>query len=434
MLERHGYRGVGEFEPQESVLLTWPSCKEVYPGYDWESTAVEIVRELQTAVKVHIQVDFRTPEEIGGILKSAGVPLDNIEFVKFTSDFIDVPETQQEAYDMNYEVSYFRDYGAEVVMDKDGNRANVEFDQAWFMLAGATRYDRAAALQLAAQRWHAELVGIDKHITSMFTSEGGDRELNGDGVLMCVESTEVGKRNPQYTKAEVEREYKRLFNVEKILWIPNASYDDEDYALGTIPGPDGKYDAYRSQTANGHVDEMARFVAPDTILLAEVTEEEAAKEELARLNKERFDAAYEVISHATDAHGKPYKIVRMPCPETIYVDFDMDIPSVVETAWVDVLKQDTMTDGTPVPKGVVKLLPALSYCNFLITNGLVIAQKYYSEGMPASIKEKDEQAKAVLQKCFPDRKIVQINTLALNLNGGGIHCFTRHVPAPRKKA
>ena len=81
----------------------------------------------------------------------------------------------------------------------------------------------------------------------------------------------------------------------------------------------------------------------------------------------------------------------------------------------------------------MKFLPALSYCNFLITNGLVLAQKYYQEGMPLSVKEKDEQAKRILEQCFPDRKVVQINTLALNLNGGGIHCFTRHVPAPRKK-
>ena len=430
MLEHHAYRAVGEFEPQESVLLTWPSTKYVYPGFDWETTAVEIVRELQEVVHVHIQVDFRSPEEIGGILKDAGVPLGNIEFVKFTSDFIDMPRSQQEAYDMNYEVSYFRDYGAEVVMDDEGNRANVEFDQAWFMLDGANRYDRAAAIQTAAQRWHAELVGIDRHFPSMFTSEGGDREFNGEGVYMGVKSTECDKRNPQFTQAEVEREYSRLFNVKKFIWLPDGSYEDEDYALGAIPGPDGELNAYRSQTANGHVDEVARFCSPDTILVAEVTEEEARNDKLAAMNKPRLDAAYEAIKAATDINGKPFKVYRMPVPEPIYVDFDMDIDSVVGTAWADVRDRDTLTDGTPAPKGVVKFLPALSYTNFLITNGKVIAQKYWLEGMPESIRKKDEQAKAVLEACFPDREVVQINTLALNLNGGGIHCFTRHVPAP----
>ena len=433
MLEHHNYRAVGEFEPQESVLLTWPSTKYVYPGYDWEVTAVEIVRELQAVVKVHINVDFRTPEEIGGILEDAGVPLDNIEFVKFTSDFIDMPTSQQEAYDMNYEVSYFRDYGAEVVMDNEGNRANIEFDQAWFMLDGATRYDRAAAIQTAAQRWHAELVGIDKHFTTMFTSEGGDRELNGDGVFMGVKTTECDKRNPQFTQAEVEREYSRLFNVSKFVWLPYGTYEDEDYALGAIPGPNGEL-AYRSQSANGHVDEIARFVSPDTILLAEVSDEEVARDRLAAYNKPRLDAALAAINEATDAHGNHFNVVRIPMPEPYYVDFDMDLFSVVGTAWEDVKGRETLTDGSPAPKGMVKFLPAMSYTNFLITNGLVIAQKFWSEGLPEIIREKDAQAKAVLESCFPDRRVVQINTMALNLNGGGIHCFTRHVPALRKRA
>ena len=169
-------------------------------------------------------------------------------------------------------------------------------------------------------------------------------------------------------------------------------------------------------------------------MLAEVTEEEAAHDKLAALNKERLDAAYEVIKAATDVHDKPFNIIRIPVPEPIYVDFDMDVDSVVGTAWADVRDRETLFDGTPAPKGVVKFLPALSYANFLITNNLVVAQKYWSEGMPESIREKDEEARRVLESCFPDRRVVQINTLALNLNGGGIHCFTRHVPASRKRA
>jgi agmatine deiminase len=75
------------------------------------------------------------------------------------------------------------------------------------------------------------------------------------------------------------------------------------------------------------------------------------------------------------------------------------------------------------------VLPALSYCNFLIANNVVVAQKYYEEGMPEIIREKDENALQVLQTAFPDHRIVQINTLSLNLYGGGIHCHTRNIPA-----
>lgn len=45
------------------------------------------------------------------------------------------------------------------------------------------------------------------------------------------------------------------------------------------------------------------------------------------------------------------------------------------------------------------------------------------------VKEKDEQAKAVLESCFPDRKVIMIDSLALNLSGGGVHCWTKDVAA-----
>lgn len=61
--------------------------------------------------------------------------------------------------------------------------------------------------------------------------------------------------------------------------------------------------------------------------------------------------------------------------------------------------------------------------------GIVLGQRYYHEGMDPVIKEKDEQAERVLQECFPDRKVVMIDSFALNLMGGGVHCWTKDVAA-----
>ncbi|HHT7189402.1 TPA: agmatine deiminase family protein [Bacillus cereus] len=58
-----------------------------------------------------------------------------------------------------------------------------------------------------------------------------------------------------------------------------------------------------------------------------------------------------------------------------------------------------------------------------------MAQKYYSDGLPLEVKNKDEKALKVLESVFPDRKVIAINTLALNSYGGGIHCNTRNIPA-----
>lgn len=74
----------------------------------------------------------------------------------------------------------------------------------------------------------------------------------------------------------------------------------------------------------------------------------------------------------------------------------------------------------------------MSYCNFLIVNNVVIAHKYYENGMSELIKKKDEEALRVLEEAFPNHKIIQINPLALNLYGGGIHCHTRNIPIATK--
>ena len=183
------------------------------------------------------------------------------------------------------------------------------------------------------------------------------------------------------------------------------------------------------------MDEMARFTDANTIILGEVTEEEAAESELYRRNKERFDMAYEALKDATDADGKPIRIIRIPVPEHEYLEMDIKEHPESELAafWRGYPK---MFDGSPVPQDVGRChwIPGISYTNFLVTNKKVLMQKYYREGISSEkVREKDEKAKQILQECFPDREIIPIDAFALNVLGGGIHCLTRNVPLPLKK-
>ena len=161
-------------------------------------------------------------------------------------------------------------------------------------------------------------IGCRDFLNSTLITEGGDKEFNGNGVLMALRDTEVTKRNPHMSTEEVEEELKRLFNLKKVLWLEKGVFDDELTTSGVLDYVDGE-PVYRSSSANGHMDEFARFVGPNTILLTEITEEEAAKLNSHRITKERCDAAYEVLKNATDAEGNPFKIVRMPAPEPFYV-------------------------------------------------------------------------------------------------------------------
>ena len=86
-------------------------------------------------------------------------------------------------------------------------------------------------------------------------------------------------------------------------------------------------------------------------------------------------------------------------------------------------------DGSTFPDGdIVKVMAALSYLNFIITDKVVVGQTCWREGMPNELKAKDEKAAQILQSVFPDRKIIMIDALAVNLGGGGIHCISMYQP------
>ena len=116
---------------------------------------------------------------------------------------------------------------------------------------------------------------------------------------MCIrDSTEVNKRNPEYTKQEIEQEYKRVWNLDKIIWIPQPLLEDDDIRKGPIDElADGTLVWPGSFAA--HADEYCRFVGEDTVLLAEVTDEEAAESPVSAENKRRIDAAYEILKNET---------------------------------------------------------------------------------------------------------------------------------------
>ncbi|PEA85672.1 agmatine deiminase family protein [Bacillus thuringiensis] len=406
-----GFRTVGEFEKQDSVLMAWSTIEFACKGYNVDKVSLEIVRNLYGNVHIIICCDnVEVKQRAINKIKTCGMDIGKIQFIIYPTP-----------------IPYPRDFGAEVLVNEEGERLLTKFK---FNTYGIYTTDHPISKLLEEfSEFHAKLVGVDKIISTELISEGGDREFNGMDVMMAIEDTEINKRNPHLSKHEVEEEFKRVFNLKKIIWLPLPTFDDENIYSGKIPGPDGKLNAYRSESANGHVDEMCRFVNENTILMAHISEEEAKKSKLHALNKERLDKAYEVLRNEVNIDGKPFKIVKMPVPESIYLTVRAgdDIYEVWQSRKDDF--NANLLDGSPFPRGEMIVLPALSYCNFLITNNIVIAQKYYSDGLPLEIKKKDEEALNILKTVFPDRKVVAINTLALNLYGGGIHCNTRNIPA-----
>jgi len=401
--ENSMWRFPGEFEKQEAVWLGWLS-KEYIKGYKTDPVLLQIVKELAPRVKVNICVpDEFQKAHVASLLDTNDIPGDNISF------FV-VPFT----------MLYWRDFGPIFTVDDSGNKSIADFNfNCWGYFPDT---DTQARLMERIDRTIAKFLGLPSRMTRL-VSEGGDRELNGKGTIMVTEACEF-QRNPNLSREDIEAELSVMLGVNNFIWLKHGTVDDDPYNTSTLPGPGGKGVAYRSAAANNHIDEYCRFVAPDTILLAKVSEEEAAKGSVEKENRRRMEENYEILKNARDQDGNPFKIIRIPMPETLYFVAEPD-----DEAYFGLSSYPTYSDGTAFPLGQpVQVVPAQSYCNFLISNGVVLAQKYWQAGMPESVREKDEAALKALHKAFPDRKVVPINTLGINFGGGGIHCSTQQQP------
>jgi agmatine deiminase len=187
-----------------------------------------------------------------------------------------------------------------------------------------------------------------------------------------------------------------------------------------IAGPDGK-EVYTLLTTGGHIDEFARFADDSTILMAQVDTADLADDPIARENLIRLAENLKIAQAARQPNGRPFRILMMPMPKTIVRTLRPGDVTYDLTATMPFTKK-------PFPKGQPILgAAAASYLNFLITNDIVIAQRYGQTGDPANIA-RDEQAQQVLQTAFPTRRIIMLDALAINWGGGGIHCITAHQP------
>ena len=402
--EEH-FRFPGEFEKHQAIWLGW-STYEIKNGHSTVPVHLRMIEELVPYVKVKIAVQNSDEmDKIESLLESNNIPIRNVSFHVIPHGDI-----------------WFRDMGSIFIVSNKGNMKIVDFNfNGWGFELHSSEYAR---LEEKVDRLIAKEMGIETIMTRLI-SEGGDREFNGKGTMITVESVEL-QRNPNMPRDEIEMEFKRLFGVTKVIWLKKGIYEDDFTFLGTVWGPDGEKNAYRTGTTGGHIDEFCRFVDSSTILLAQVTPEEVENDPIAKENHLRLEENLEILKNSTDQDGRPFKIVRMPHPETIYYTLE---PGDRLYKYISEL---TYKDGSVFPKGKkVNVIPAMSYLNFLVSNGIVLAPKYWKPGLPEIIRHKDEQAIEILHSVFPNRKIVALDTILINLGGGGLHCITQQEPAVR---
>ncbi len=125
--------------------------------------------------------------------------------------------------------------------------------------------------------------------------EGGSIDVNGQGLMLtteeCLLST-VQQRNPGLSREDLEQLFADYLGVEKVIWLGCGIAGDDTH---------------------GHVDDIARFVAADTVItLLEVNRSDPNYEPLQE-NLRRLRAA-------TDLNGRKLQIVDLPLPRPVVFD------------------------------------------------------------------------------------------------------------------
>jgi agmatine deiminase len=250
-------------------------------------------------------------------------------------------------------------------------------------------------------------------------TEGGNIEVNGEGTLIVCESA-MKNRNPELTKEFMESELKNVLGVSTVIWIKQGLAED----------PNGFYRRIIGNYVGGgvqHSDEFVRFSNANTILLAWVDEAEKDLNPINKMNYQRLNETFQTLKNATDQDGKPFNIVKVPLPDLITKKI-VAIQDYTSKVSYDIPANRFYISEAPKVGDTLLRVPASSYLNYLVTNGLVLISSYTSEG---SSKEKEDRVRKIFEEQFPKRKIVFINAMPQNWHGGGIHCSTQQQPRTR---
>ncbi len=331
-----GYHMPGEWEPHEATWIAWPHNREDWPGRFAPVPWVygEIVRKLSAVERIRILVnDAALERQARRVLRAVGAKLDAVDFYHCPTDRV-----------------WTRDYGPIFVRSRRGEVALTRWRFNAWAKYGDWKRDACVpdfiARQLNRPMWQTGMV-----------LEGGSIEVNGRGLLLTTEEcllSDVQARNPGMPRREIERHFREYLGARRTIWLRNGIAGDDTH---------------------GHIDDIARFTAPDTVVCA--------------WEPDRADPNHEPLC---ENHG------------------------ILREAGLRVVK-------LPMPQPLVfagQRLPA-SYANFYIANGLVL--------VPTFNDPNDRIALNALAKLFPDREVTGINCTELILGLGALHCMTQQQPA-----
>jgi agmatine deiminase len=272
--------------------------------------------------------------------------------------------------------AWCRDVGCSFLLGPDQKLAGVDWPfNAWGGLQNGLYFpwdldDAVAAKMLQIER--------AKTYRAPIIVEGGAIHVDGEGTILVTEACLLNEdRNPGAERQHIEQTLKEYLGASHVIWLGQG-----------VPGDE----------TGGHIDNIACFTAPGTILLTWCDDPSDPHYAASRDAESR-------LLEARDAQGRKIKIEKIPMPSPMF--FTEEEASTIDQS------------GSAMVRRAGERLAA-SYINFYIANGAIIAPSF---GVPT-----DEPARKILAALFPDRDIIQIPAREILLGGGNIHCITQQQP------
>lgn len=326
-----------ERDPHERTFMQWPVSKKVHPDPVFLNMLQQSIADVANAIAefepVVMLMDKRFENSARRKLS------DDVEIWKIPTDDLWCRDAgpcfvRNDAGDLAVSHFNFNGWGGKQVHGNDGK------------IAGAI----------------AERLGL-KLLDNGLVGEPGGLESDGEGTIIAHESSWVIDNRNSGSRAEVEAMILEAVGGQKMIWAPGVKGKDiTDY----------------------HIDALARFTEPGTILIQLPDEADAEEDVFAASAYETHD----ILAVASDVDGKKFEIVVLPQPYDIRIKAEDFVAS---------------------------------YVNYYVCNGAVIAAQFGDRAV-------DAEAKQTLGELYPDREIVMLNVDPIGECGGGIHCATQQQP------
>ena len=343
---RSALRFPAEWEKHDATWIAWPHHEPDWPGklapIPW--VYGEIARVLHRHERVEILChDEQVRDDARVVLEAHSVASEGYRLHIVPNDRV-----------------WLRDSAPTFVRDERGRVRLVNWQfNAW------AKYDNYQRDERVGQAI-AELTDLPRIVPRRpdtgepVVLEGGGIEANGEGLLLVTEEwllSDVQVRNTGLSRDDYERVFRDYLGVRQTVWLGEGCVGDDTH---------------------GHVDDIARFVAPDVVVLAH--EEDPADEN----HRRSSDNMRRLELFAGDA----LRVVTLPYPRPVYMNGER--------------------------------LPA-SYANFYIANGVVI--------VPTFNDRNDRVALNTLAALMPDREVVGIHAVDLVWGLGTLHCLSQQQPS-----